>query len=142
MSHTASDPIAGYAMPLVRDAEPLLRWGEPAFRRTGATAPQAVEIFRRLRGALAGLHARGVVIGDFNDLNVLVRAAPGGLAEPFLIDADSFQFAGFPCAVFTERFLDPRRCDRPSDQPVPVRPFDEQSDWFAFSALFSTLSLL
>ena len=141
-ANPASNSIAGYAMPLVQGAEPLLRWGEPAFRRTGATAPQAVGIFRRLRDALCGLHARGVVVGDFNDLNVLVRAAPGGPAEPLLIDADSFQFQGFPCAVFTERFLDPRLCDRASGQPVPVRPFDEQSDWFAFSALLLQTLLL
>ena len=134
--------IVGYAMPLVRDAEPLLRWGEPAFRRTGAPAAQAVEVFRRLQKALAGLHARGVVIGDFNDLNVLVRATPGGAAEPFLIDADSFQFDGFPCTVFTERFLDPRLCDRASGQALPVRPFDESSDWFAYCALLLQSLLL
>lgn len=131
--------IAGYAMRLVQGAEPLLRWSEPSFRRAGASAAQVQAIFRALHATLEGLHARGVVVGDFNDLNVLVLPAT---AEPLLIDADSFQFGGFPCPVFTERFLDPRLVAEGQGPWVPSRPFDPSSDWFAYAALLVQSLLL
>jgi hypothetical protein len=71
-----------------------------------------------------------VVIGDFNDLNVLVRGT-----EAHLIDADSFQFGGFPCGVYTERFVDPLLCDPKGGRAVPARPFEAASDWYAFAVL-------
>ncbi len=134
--------VLGYTMPLVRGAEPLLRWAEPVFRRAGATSAQAAQLFSAFHGVLHALHARGVQIGDCNDANLLVQAAPGLLPKLSIIDADSFQFGGFPCPVFTERFLDPRLCDRASGQPVPRLPHDDQSDWFAYAALLCQTLLL
>ena len=55
-----------------------------------------------LHDAVAALHRAGVVIGDCNDLNVLVDGR-----AVHLIDLDSYQLAGFPCAMFSERFVDP-----------------------------------
>jgi len=73
------------------------------------------------------------VIGDCNDLNVLVDGR-----RVHLIDIDSYQFGGFRCPMFSERFVDPRLCD--SQLLVPVLPHDEASDWFAFAAMaFRTL---
>jgi hypothetical protein len=62
-----------------------------------------------LLGLLArvdALHAAGVVVGDLNDGNVLVRGTGSGDAA--LIDTDSVQFEGSPCPVAHERTLDPR----------------------------------
>ena len=42
------------------------------------------------------------MVGDFNDLNILVTGT-----DAWLIDADSFQFGTYLSPVFTERFLDP-----------------------------------
>ena len=50
-----------------------------------------------------------------------------------LIDVDSYQFGGFTCSMFSERFVDPRLCD--AQQLVPVRPHDAESDWFAFAVM-------
>jgi hypothetical protein len=50
-----------------------------------------------------------------------------------LIDVDSYQFGGFTCPMFSERFVDPRLCD--AQQLVPVRPHDADSDWFAFATM-------
>ena len=60
----------------------------------------------------------------------------GPAARPgvHLIDVDSFQLPGFPCALFTERFLDPLRCDG-HEQLVPVRPPTRDSDWYAFAVM-------
>ena len=79
---------------------------------------------------MAGLHALGVVIGDFNDLNVLVKDE-----QAYLIDADSFQFGGFLCRVFPERFVDPLSCDPQERRPLLCKPFSTDSDWHAFAVM-------
>lgn len=127
----AGKTIVGYAMPLVARAEPLLRFAEPTYRRAFAPASSVVALFRELWGVLSALHARGVLVGDFNDLNVLVTED----RHVRLIDADSFQFGPFACAVFTERFVDPRLCDRTARAPRPAAPYDADADWYAFTAL-------
>ncbi len=83
-----------------------------------------------LHRTVEALQRARVVIGDFNDLNVLVRGA-----EAYLIDADSFQFGGFPCGVYTERFVDPLLCDPKGGRAVPARPFEVASDWYAFAVI-------
>jgi hypothetical protein len=136
---TGAGAVVGYAMPLVAGAEPLARLADRSFRATLGTAG-ALALLRRLQATVASLHGRGVVVGDFNDQNVLLpptalRAAPGGPpipgGSPAIIDADSFQFGRWPCRVFTERFLDPliADCGR------PVAPFSDATDWYAFAAL-------
>lgn len=122
--------ILGYAMPVVEGAEPLARWSDPRRRRGRLPASVVVETLLDLHRTVAAIHAAGVVIGDFNDLNVLVR--PG---EAHLIDADSFQLEGFPCRVFTQRFVDPRLCDPAGPSPLLVRPHEPDSDWFAFAVM-------
>ena len=66
--------VLGYEMALVAPAEPLLRYADPVFRRAGVAGATVVTLFRQLWMAVDALHAAGVVIGDFNDVNVLVTA--------------------------------------------------------------------
>lgn len=128
--------VVGYTMPLLRGAEVLFRYGERGSRGTGIDNAAVLRLFRDLRRSVEAVHRAGVVIGDFNDLNVLVR---GDAAH--LIDADSFQFGPFLSRMFTERFVDPRLCDPTATHPLLVRPHDPDSDWYAFAAMFF-LSLL
>lgn len=102
----ARGAFAGYAMRLVRSAVPFARLADRA-GRAAVTTQQVGALLQALARDVAALHARGVAVGDLNDGNVLVARA-GGLA-PRIIDADSFDLPGFPCAVAHERFLDPRR---------------------------------
>ncbi|WP_426755802.1 hypothetical protein [Myxococcus sp. Y35] len=129
--------VLGYAMRKLEGVEPLRRFGEPSFRRAGATAARVVEVLGGLHRALGAVHDAGVVVGDFNDLNVLVV----GDADAHLIDADSFQFGAFLCPVFTERFLDPRRLGGGNAQGlIPSRPATRESDWYAYAvALMQSL---
>ena len=83
----------------------------------------------------AELHQQRVVIGDFNDLNVLVSGT-----SAHLIDVDSFQFGNFKTPLFCLRFLDPRLTDGRS--LLPVRPHDDDSDWYAFAVMAFQLLLL
>ncbi|HTR49549.1 MAG TPA: hypothetical protein VMJ10_02515 [Kofleriaceae bacterium] len=120
--------VVGYVMAKVA-GEPLHAFGEPRWRRDHAPAgDDVVAALLALHDAIAALHRAGVVIGDCNDLNVLVDAR-----RVWLIDVDSYQLPGFPCEMFSERFVDPRLCT--PQQLVPVRPHDTDSDWFAFAAM-------
>lgn len=124
------DRVVGYAMPRVAGTA-MLELGEIRWRRANPHAGARVrDILLALHAAIAGLHRAGVVIGDCNDLNILVEPDPRAV---HLIDVDSYQLPGFPCAMFSERFLDPRLCDGP--RLVPSRPHDEASDWFAFAVM-------
>ena len=122
--------IVGYTMRLLAGAEPLSRYGERAFRQAGVPSERVVASFRDLHATVARLHASGVVMGDLNDLNVLVDDT-----APHLIDADSFQFPPFLCRAFTERFVDPLLCDAAASRPSLVRPFTTDSDWYAYAVM-------
>jgi len=120
--------IVGYLMPKVAGV-PLHSFGEPKWRREHPVAGETVvAALLALHDAIGALHAANVVIGDCNDLNVLVDGS-----RVHLIDVDSYQFGGFACPMFSERFVDPRLCD--PQQLVPVRPHDTASDWFAFAVM-------
>jgi len=122
--------VLGYTMRFLPGAEVLSRYGERSFRQTGIGGDDVVSLFRALHGTVAGLHRACVVIGDFNDLNVLVLGT-----EAYVIDADSFQFGPFPCRVFTERFVDPLLCNPVEARPILVQPHNRGSDWYAFAVM-------
>jgi H/ACA ribonucleoprotein complex subunit 3 len=122
--------ILGYRMPLLQGAEVLLKYGDRAFRQGSISQQTVVRIFQDLHDTLSKLHFAGVVIGDFNDLNVLVRGT-----EAYIIDADSFQFGTFPCQVFTARFVDPLLCNPQANQPILQQSHHFNSDWYAFAVM-------
>ncbi|MEZ4369022.1 MAG: hypothetical protein R2939_22485, partial [Kofleriaceae bacterium] len=122
--------VVGFVMPRVR-GEHLLAWGEPRWRREhGQGAAAGVAVLRSLRATLAAVHAAGVVVGDLNDLNVLVDGA-----RPQLIDVDSWQFGRWRSMTWTERYVDPRLCDEVDGAPRLARPHDQASDHFALAAM-------
>ena len=122
--------IVGYTMPLLPNATVLLKYSDRSFRQAGISHQQVVELFQDLHQTLTQLHAAKVVVGDFNDLNVLVKDQ-----QAYLIDADSFQFGSFLCQVFTTRFVDPLLCSYQSNRPLLVQPHNAQSDWYAFTIM-------
>lgn len=129
--------ILGYVMPLLQGAIPLLKYSERSFRQSGIHQSTVVQIFQDLHDTISKLHFHQVVIGDFNDLNVLVKSA-----EAYLIDADSFQFGAFPCTMFTARFVDPRLCDPGATQPLLQESHNTNSDWYAFAVMLWQCLLL
>ena len=97
--------VVGYRMRRVRGAVDLGALARPA-ARTIRDRNDVLALFRALVSTFNALHSRGIVVGDANDGNVLVD--DGGAGDTFVIDVDSMQFAGLPCPVAHERFLDPR----------------------------------
>ncbi len=126
-----ADRVLGYTMAFLKGAEVLYRYGDRGFRQSSAVSAGAiVSLFSDLHATLARLHDASVVIGDFNDLNVLVTGS-----EAHLIDADSFQYGSFPCRMYTERFVDPTLCDGGASRPVLVKAHNRMSDWYAFAVM-------
>jgi H/ACA ribonucleoprotein complex subunit 3 len=123
--------IVGYTMPFLKDTTPLLKYGDRSFRfSSGIDHQTIIEIFRHLHGIIKQIHAVQVVIGDFNDLNILIKDT-----QPYLIDADSYQYGQFLCRVYTSRFVDPLLCDDRENKPILSLPHNFNSDWYAFTVM-------
>lgn len=120
--------IIGYSMSFIGGAEPLFRFSQRDFRK-GIGGDMIATIFRDLHATVAGVHKLGV-IGDANDLNVLVRGT-----EAYIIDADSFQFGPFFSMMFTDKFVDPLLCDPNASGMMLVKPHNPNSDWYAFTVM-------
>ncbi len=136
----ASGEIVGYAMRALAGAVDIQRAGQRKWREATLRADGVLATFRDLARSVAELHARNVVVGDLNDANVLLTPpATAGqtrktddLWAPWLIDADSMQYAGFPCVVAHERFLDPRLFGIDLSRTSAL---SRESDWYALAVL-------
>ena len=123
---TQGGTIVGYTMPFAQGMEELMKLSVRAYRDTsGIDNNKVVEVFRELHRVVNLIHRSGVVIGDFNDLNIMTD---GTVVR--LIDADSMQFGTFMCHTYTNRFIDPLLC--PPHVLTLARPHNEQSDWYAY----------
>ncbi|HIK08771.1 MAG TPA: hypothetical protein IGS52_00635 [Oscillatoriaceae cyanobacterium M33_DOE_052] len=123
--------ILGYTMQLIAGAELLLKYSDRTFRQTsGITAQTVVQIFQDLHQTVQTIHQTGAIIGDFKDLNILVKNR-----QAYIIDADSFQLPAFPCRVFTPRFIDPLLCQKNTSQLILAQTYNPESDWYAFALM-------
>ncbi|HTE58595.1 MAG TPA: hypothetical protein VK694_07715 [Verrucomicrobiae bacterium] len=127
--------IVGYTMQYLRSMEVLLAYADQEYRETGGIDHnQVVQIYTNLHSLVQQIHSRQAVIGDFNDLNVLVDQND----QVYLVDADSMQFGKFMCRAFTFRFVDPLVCE--PNKLEMAHPHSPDSDWYAFNVmLFQSL---
>jgi len=131
-SNASGGSIVGYSMPFLSGMEVLLKYSDRTYRETGGIdGNDILEIFKGLYKTINAIHATNVVMGDFNDLNVLVNPRK----EAFIIDADSFQFGKFLCRVFTSRFVDPLVCDPKQTSLMLAKPHNNGSDWYAYHVM-------
>jgi tRNA A-37 threonylcarbamoyl transferase component Bud32 len=133
LANDLNGAVAGYTMTFLKGAEVLMRYADRGFRQQGVPNDQVTVIFKKLHGLVQQIHKAGVVMGDFNDLNVLVGQ------DIYLVDADSYQFkAGsetFFCTTFTNKFVDPLLCDPKQSSLLLSQPHNEASDWYAFCVM-------
>jgi H/ACA ribonucleoprotein complex subunit 3 len=122
--------ILGYSMRFLKGYEVLLRYADRGYRQAGISNDLVVKTFADLHTTVKGIHDKNVVVGDFNDLNIMVKNG-----EAYVIDADSFQFGPYTCKVFTEKFVDPILCDPRDTKPMLVKLFNSDSDWYAFAVM-------
>ena len=126
----AQNEIVGYTMEYLRGAEVLRKYADKGFRSKGITNDIVVNIFRDLHNTVSRVHKVGVVLGDFNYLNVMIMDS-----KAYIIDADGIQFGKYLCHGFTERFADPRLCKPDLKVPVLYKPHNADSDWYAFAVM-------
>lgn len=126
--------VLGYSMEFVGGHELLAQFSQISYRRSGITFEQVTKVLATLHKAVKGIHSKGIVLGDFNDLNVL--ATPQGSVR--IIDADSAQFGSYYCKTFTSKFVDPLLCQQNPNGSGPIlcKPHNQNSDWYAFAVLF------
>ncbi|MDZ4834120.1 MAG: hypothetical protein SGJ27_10125 [Candidatus Melainabacteria bacterium] len=123
--------IVGYTMPLITPGHSLREYAQRAFRESsGIGLETVIELFAELHKTLICLHQHDVIIGDFNQFNVLVSGK-----TPYLIDADSMQYGGFPCKTFSPRYADPLILRSNSGEVSMVHNHSKQTDWYAFAVL-------
>ena len=121
--------IVGYTMNLVDNSNVLYSYSQRIFRQ-GISNNELTKVFLNLFSTVNGLHNKGVVIGDFNDLNVLIKGH-----NPYIIDSDSFQFGRFLAKTFTQDFTDPLNADPNSNAMDLITPYTSLSDWYSFAVL-------
>lgn len=129
LAQDSGQRILGFTLKYLENTEGLLSYTKKTFR-SGIPNNTMRDILLNLHATVAGVHPANVVIGDFNDLNVLVNGT-----SVYLIDADSAQFGGFLCKVFTARFVDPLLCDKTKPSLDLIKPHTPESDWFAFAVM-------
>ena len=123
--------VVGYAMRALERAVDIHRVGQRKWRDANMSANDVLATFRELEATVGKLHARGIVVGDLNDGNVVLTPD----WKPWLIDADSMQFAAFPCVVAHERFLDPRLY---GVDLAATGALSRQSDFYALAVMLFT----
>ena len=127
--------ILGYTMPFITGAETLLKYGDMGYRQSMNISNNEIrDIFLNLHATLRSLHAKKVIIGDFNDLNILVKNK-----QVYLIDTDSYQFGPFVSTMYTEKFVDPLLCDVIKNANdafwTMTHNHNENGDWYSFASL-------
>ncbi|HEX2913090.1 MAG TPA: hypothetical protein VH186_19955 [Chloroflexia bacterium] len=128
--------LIGFSMPALPGKLAVLSSiSNKGFRAAqGITLGQVSSLFMQIHATLEAIHSAGLVIGDFNDLNVLFEGSSASF-----IDVDSYQFGPYPCPVATEAFLDPLLYDLDLTRGPSFRP---ENDWYSFAVLLFRALLL
>lgn len=139
LARDTNNQVIGYVMAFVSDGTPLIEFKSARFCRENSVTPERIlRIMANLHRLVTAVHARGVVIGDFNDKNVLVLPND----EVCLLDADSFQYGNWECPTFVPGFVDPQIVEPRSDAPNVFRKIGRHSqltDWYAFTVMLFQL---
>ncbi|MEI6673108.1 MAG: hypothetical protein WCL02_07495 [bacterium] len=127
--------ILGYMMPFITGAETLLKYGDMGYRQSMNISNNEIkDIFLDLHSTLKSLHNKQVIIGDFNDLNILVKNK-----HVYMIDTDSYQFGPFVSTMYTDKFIDPLLCNGIQKGKETIWTMTHNhtfnGDWYAFCAL-------
>lgn len=128
--------IVGFTMEMVENRLlPLSNLRNKAVRANyGSNNRQVAALFLEIHAVLEKLHAAGLVIGDFNELNVFFENVC-----PVFIDVDSYQFGPYACPVATEACLDPHLYGLDLTAKPVFRP---EHDWYSFAVLLFRSLLL
>jgi DNA-binding helix-hairpin-helix protein with protein kinase domain len=88
---------------------------------------QILELLKSIHELVRDIHSKGVIIGDFNESNIIVDQL-----VPYLLDADSMQFGEYECRTFTPRFTDPNILRVDNGQFTLKAQHTQLSDWYSY----------
>ncbi len=135
---TRGRKTVGFAMqPMSRNTEVVQQLASKSFRKANPklNAEFVTNLFIAGANVTRQVHAQNIIVGDFNDLNVLFDPR----AVMHFIDVDSFQFGNHPCMVGTENFLPPELYNL----DLAKKPyFEELHDWYGWFCMYIRSLLL
>ena len=119
----------GFTMDIARGCAEVLKLSNKVFRgKQRITTNDILKLFLHMRTTTEQIHQSNLVIGDYNDLNVLFNDD----YDSVFIDVDSYQFEKYPCPVGTDQFLDPQLFGYDlSKNPS----FSKETDYYAFAVM-------
>lgn len=139
--------IIGYVMELITDPEDertnasgdeknvqtIGKLMDPDFVKSKRLSlKQIIQILLKLGDLMNKAHKAGVVIGDFNEKNVLVNVRTG---EVYLIDVDSAQWGIWRCLTVTSDFTDPLLLDASLAMMKSGASYSIASDMYAYTVM-------
>jgi hypothetical protein len=138
--YDANDPtkVIGFVMPLVTNAKPISMFGDADFQdQHGLTWRKLVQIILRLIDLVVKLHEAKIILGDFNEKNVLVN--PRTL-EVVIVDMDNAEWGKWKTRTYTLEFTAPEllvASTVPNDPPVMKDDacYSEETDWYAVAVM-------
>lgn len=127
--------IIGYMMPLIDKATTLLQYGNKLFREQNKLDNNFMnQVLLHMHPSIEKIHSKNTIIGDFNDSNVMIRGK-----KAYFIDTDSWDFGGYPCTMFTNKFVDPLLCKEVNLNGSSVMTLDKAhtylGDWYAYNVM-------
>jgi len=123
--------VVGYTMAHIIRANSMQEFSQRAFQESKDVSIQTiVDVFSDLHASVSALHTSGVIIGDFNNLNVLVSDK-----DAYIVDTDSMQFSTYTCKTFTNRYADPLVLKLTNGQIGLCDRFSKETDWYSFSTM-------
>jgi len=142
------EKVFGYAMPYIKGTV----LGQLSRTSSVLSSKHIGALLARLHDLVCTLHTAQVVLGDFNENNIIVVNG-----VPHLIDADSMQFGSYQCRSFIPKFTAPEllRVEKPrkkrkkkkktsgeeadesagsasAPRYTMVAPHNEMTDWYSF----------
>jgi len=144
LAHAGEDSnsmIVGYSMACATHVHLLTMLGRKDFQ-SRLHSDAVARVMSKVHRVLGSVHKSGVVIGDFNDLNILFRVNKSGAAEVYFIDADSYQYGAFKCHMFNVKFVDPLICSIWDGHLMMTQAHSKATDWYAWSVMLMQALLL
>ena len=122
--------IIGFAMNVAEKCQDFINLFDTDFRSIKKYSTiDVVKLFSQVLIILDKIHNEKLVVGDFNDLNLLFDKNN----NPQFIDVDSYQFSTYPCIVCTDMYLDPKLYGLDLTK-APY--FSKETDFYSFTVMF------
>ena len=114
----------GFTMPYIASTEYLSRLFVKTFKKQNSITPDmVVEMVTKMQETLMEIHKKGVIVGDYNEMNFLVDDK---FKNVFNIDVDSYQTKSFPATAIM---------DSVRDRKAPFGKFSKETDWFSWAVV-------